>query len=105
MSTQIDPLASYLERIRACFPALNIGTAQLNRDGLINDVVIIDEALVARFAKDEWGRSALDQETRILDLVRLHLDLPVPHFDHREEDFVTYRFLPAIPAPIRRRGS
>jgi aminoglycoside 2''-phosphotransferase len=94
----MDPLlAPYLDRIRAWQPDLPIHTARLNRDGLINDVVIIDESLVVRFPKDDYGRRAMVQEGRVLDLARRHVAVRLPQFDHRGEDFVAYHFLPGEP--------
>jgi aminoglycoside phosphotransferase (APT) family kinase protein len=95
----MDPLEPYLERIRAWRPELPIRTARLNRDGLMNDVVIIDETLVVRFPKDDYARRTLAHEARVLDLASRHVALPLPHFDHQEEDFVAYRFLPGESLP------
>jgi aminoglycoside 2''-phosphotransferase len=93
MDIAVDVPAGYLDRIRECVPELKIATARLNRDGLINDVVIVNQELVFRFPKDDVGRRALAQEARVLDLVRRYVTLPVPHFEHLEDDFVMYRFM------------
>jgi aminoglycoside 2''-phosphotransferase len=89
--------SSYLERIRECLPDLPIVTASLNRDGLTNDVIILNRALVVRFPKDEGARADLVHERAILDVVRPAVSLPVPHFTQVHDDLVIYRFLPGAP--------
>jgi aminoglycoside 2''-phosphotransferase len=89
--------AHLLERIGAAFPTLPLSSVRIDPDGLVNDVVIINEAWVCRFAKDERGVEALTRETRILDLVRRSVDVSVPAFEHREADFVAYRLIRGLP--------
>jgi aminoglycoside 2''-phosphotransferase len=86
-------LVDYLERIRERFPGLDLAGARLNRDGLVNDVVIAGE-LVFRFPKDDAARQALIQEARVLELVRRRVALAVPRFEHLEAGMAVYRFLP-----------
>jgi aminoglycoside 2''-phosphotransferase len=90
----VEDLSLYLDRIRERFPSLDLASARLNRDGLVNDVVIVGEELVFRFPKNDAARLALAQEAHVLDLVRRYVSQPVPYFEHQEEDFVMYRFLP-----------
>jgi aminoglycoside 2''-phosphotransferase len=87
-------IAPYLERIHQHDPKLAIATAHLNQDGLVNDVVIVNDQLVFRFPKTDWARQALQHETKILTLVRRYLTLPVPIFEEQSDDFVMYRLLP-----------
>ena len=87
----------YLDRIRAAFPALSFSTVHLNRDGLMNDVVIVNNKWVFRFAKNEWAKRSLVKEARILSLVRAFVSVDVPLFEHQEEDLVVYRLIPGEP--------
>lgn len=89
--------AGYLERIRAAFPALSLSAVHLNRDGLMNDVVIVNNEWVFRFAKDEWARRSLVKEARILALVRKFVSISVPLIEHQKEDLVVYRLIPGDP--------
>ena len=88
---------SYLDRMRAAFPALSLSTVHLNRDGLMNDVVIINNEWVFRFAKDEWVRRSLVKEARILALTGTFVSVGVPVFEHQEEDLVVYPLIPGEP--------
>jgi aminoglycoside 2''-phosphotransferase len=85
----------YLERIRHYFPGLSIEQVEENSDGLMNDVLVINQERVFRFAKDEaWIRECLVKEVRVLDLVRQYVTMPVPVFDVWDGDCVSYRLLP-----------
>ena len=90
----MEHLARHLERIRAYRPDLAHVTVQVSSEGQVNDVVIFGGEWVARFPKNDWARQRLAQEARILDLVRRHVSLPVPVFEHPADDFVMYRLLP-----------
>ncbi len=87
----------HLQRIRARFPDLVISTVYEDRDGLVNDIVIVNDELVFRFPKDAQARQTLAREAQILDLVRAHVAMRVPFFEHREDDFVAYRLIPGDP--------
>jgi aminoglycoside 2''-phosphotransferase len=87
----------YFDRIRAAFPALSLSTVHLNRDGLMNDIVIVNNEWVFRFAKDEWAKRSLLNETRILSLVRAFVSVDVPLFEYQEEDLVVYRLIHGEP--------
>lgn len=86
-------LGSYLQRIRALTPPIEIQAARLNRDGLVNDIVIVNDAVVFRFAKNEQSRALLVHEIRVLQFVAKHISLPVPCFESLAPDVVMYPFL------------
>jgi aminoglycoside 2''-phosphotransferase len=87
----------YLERIRQLLPDLQITQVDVNNEGLVNDVVILNREIIVRFPKADWANAALKQETAILDLVRQHVEMPVPYFEPRGEDFVMYHMIPGEP--------
>lgn len=66
------------EKIHTIMPDLEIEHLEHNREGLINDVIIINHELVFRFAKNDGFAQILNLELDILDLVRPRIDLPVP---------------------------
>lgn len=87
--------AKHLGRIRECLPHLVVTSVESNRDGLTNDVLIVNGELVFRFPKNEtWARDLLANEIKVIDLARGYLDIPVPEIVHREADFVACRFIP-----------
>ncbi len=87
----------YLDRIRECFPDLAISHVEINSEGLVHDVVIINQERVFRFPKSEGGRKSLVKEAKVLDLAREYVELRIPLYDHREDDFATYRLIPGVP--------
>lgn len=90
-------LERYEPRIRALRPDLEIHSLALNTEGIINDVVLVNEALVFRFAKNERSVQALAAELQILDRVRPKLSLSMPAPFHTEADLVAYPLLPGAP--------
>lgn len=85
------------QRIKLIMPDLIIDQFEINQEGLINDVVIVNRELVFRFAKDEAAARILDGEMKILDLIRPRIDLAVPTPVYRSHDSVVYPFLEGDP--------
>jgi aminoglycoside 2''-phosphotransferase len=88
---EIPPI--YHERIRACYPDLNISSVYADADGLINNVYIVNNELVFRFPKNDEAREALALEGRVLTLVHKYVDMPTPAFEQQAPDFVAYRMI------------
>ena len=97
MPTDFDISAGdskYLNRIQECFPHLVIETIRANQDGLINDVLIVNEQLVFRFPKNEtWARDLLANEIRVIQLARNYLDVQIPEIEYQAADLMAYRFI------------
>jgi aminoglycoside 2''-phosphotransferase len=89
-----NELATYEERIRQIAPKVAINSLRLNREGLMNDVVIVNDELVFRFAKHEYAFKHLKDEARILRLLRNHLTLEIPSPIYETEDVIGYRLIP-----------
>jgi aminoglycoside 2''-phosphotransferase len=90
----------YLERITAIFPPASPASMRINRDGLMNDVVIVpngDATQAVRFAKNEAGKRALQREDAVLATVRQVVSIAVPHFTWHGDDCVSYLFLAGVP--------
>lgn len=89
--------AYYLEKIRAAHPNIKFEHLDFNRDGMVNDVVIVNHELVCRFAREDWGKEVLAQEAKVLEVVKRYVDLPVPQFEQLEAGFVSYSYIPGEP--------
>ena len=88
----------YQKAIRRHFPKTEIRSIHLNDEGLVNDVVIINDEWVLRFPKgDTWQRDLLANEIKVLELVRQHTDIRVPVFEVQTEDLVAYKLIPGQP--------
>ena len=44
--------STYLDRIQAILPTLVITSMHFNQDGLVNDVIMLNDQFIARFPKD-----------------------------------------------------
>jgi aminoglycoside 2''-phosphotransferase len=82
-----------LQRVQAILPDLVIEQFEINRDGLFNEVAIVNRQLVFRFARDEYSASILQTEMKLLDLVRPRLGINVPTPIRWGADYMVYPFL------------
>jgi len=87
-------LSAYKERIRQIAPELVINSISLNREGLLNDVVVINDELIFRFPKHEYGFSHLKDEAKILRLLQNYITLEIPSPLYETEDCLAYRMIP-----------
>lgn len=92
-----DHATSLRERVHAVMPDLVIEHFEVNHEGLVNDVVIVNQRLVFRFAKNANAAAILDTEMKILDLVRPRIGLSVPTPLYRSADTVVYPLLTGKP--------
>lgn len=95
---QID---TYVARIRTYYPELRIEEAVLNEDGQSNDVLIVNDQFVFRFARYLGAVATLARETAILQAIKPYVTLQIPeptyqHFDAAVvgEAFVGYPMIP-----------
>jgi aminoglycoside 2''-phosphotransferase len=92
-----DVLAGYVARIRADCPTLAIAAARLNSDGMMNDVVVINDDQVFRFAKNEYAQTLLAYEAQLLEIIGRYVTISVPRIVHRADGYVHYRLVPGVP--------
>lgn len=85
------------QRVQAIMPELAIQQFEINQDGLINDVAIVNNKLVFRFIKAERYAKILDNEIKILRLVRNRTDLEIPAPIYQSHDSIVYPFLNGTP--------
>jgi len=89
---KINP--THLKKIKAIFPNLEISTIRANTDGLINDVLIVNEDLVFRFPRNsDWGVKLFTNEIKIIELARKYVEIPLPQFEYKAEDLAVYRYI------------
>ncbi|HUV29831.1 MAG TPA: phosphotransferase [Acidobacteriota bacterium] len=93
---------SLRERVQGIMPDLEIEQFEMNNEGLINDVVIVNGMYVFRFAKKKEYARTLDVETRILDLIRSEVGVNVPTPIYNGEDCVVYPYLHGEPLLLER---
>src|SRR5262245_42192548 len=96
---ELDP---NLRRVLEISPDLVIKTASINTEGLLNDVVIVNDAFVYRFAKRDYGFKDLKEEAEVLRLLRQHITLPIPTPFYEDHEAMAY---PLIPGETLRRDT
>ena len=87
----------YLNHIQRTFPDLKLQDIHVNREGMVNVAIIVNQERVFRFPREEWGVGLLRNEMNALDLVRKYVDIPVPDWDYRSDEMVSYPFIPGDP--------
>lgn len=84
----------YEKRIRELCPDLTIESITLNREGLLNDVVIVNSELVFRFAKSGFGFKDPLAEARVLHFLRNYISLQIPEPFIESQELLAYRLIP-----------
>lgn len=97
-----DPKPTPQQRVLQVMPDLRISSLRAGDDGLVNDVLIVNEELVFRFARDDAGRRSLEREAGLLAFVRPRVSLPIPEVVQQQQGCLVYRFIPGVPLDRRR---
>ena len=86
-----------LDRIREVAPDLDIVRSRHVREGMVNDIVIVNDEIVFRFPKTPQGQEDLVHEARVLDVVRRHVTVPVPAPVLHAPDVASHRMVRGDP--------
>jgi len=91
----LDTLAIYIHTINKHYPDLKIATCSFNQDGQYNDVLIVNEDLVFRFAKVQPAIETLRKEITVLKCIRdvITLQVPNPVYSHVSTDTIGDAFM------------
>jgi aminoglycoside 2''-phosphotransferase len=90
----MSEVRQYEERIRELFPELKIASISINREGLLNDAVIINRELVFRFAKTGFGFTNPLAEAKVLHFLRKYITIQIPEPFYESEELLAYRLIP-----------
>ena len=104
MGNGMSKIQFYVQKIRKYYPGLVIDSAKFNQDGQYNDVLIVNESLVFRFAKVQAAIKTLGQEVLVLRNLQDHISLRIPNptYVNLEPEiigdvFVGYEIIPGKP--------
>lgn len=89
-------LTDYLEKIRPIHPC-PIDTYELISEGMVNDVIVVNNDHIYRFPKHDWAFDDMRNEARVLALLRPHVDVPLPAWTVYDDQFVGYPLLQGEP--------
>ncbi|HKY42478.1 MAG TPA: phosphotransferase [Pyrinomonadaceae bacterium] len=84
----------YEQRIRELFPELNIESISINREGLLNDAVVVNHELLFRFAKTGFGFTDPLAEAKVLHFLRKYITIQIPEPFYESEELLAYRLIP-----------
>jgi aminoglycoside 2''-phosphotransferase len=90
----MNKLESYKKRICEICPELDVESISLNCEGLLNDVVIVNDELVFRFAKREFGFKDLIEEANVLRLLGKHITFRIPAPFYESHEILAYTLIP-----------
>ncbi len=100
----MNKVQHYIDQLRMFFPELDIVSAEINRDGQYNDVLVVNESLVFRFAKVQDAIETLLREVAVLHHLQDQISLPIPNPSFVNIDtkvigevFVGYPMISGIP--------
>jgi aminoglycoside 2''-phosphotransferase len=88
-----DLTTSLRERVSDILPDIEIKTIQIHQEGLVNDVVIVNDTWVVRFTRTEFARELMDIEYQLLDLLQSQLSLSIPRPEKIDPDVLIYPHL------------
>ena len=90
----MNELETYTKRIRELCPETAISSVSLNREGLLNDVVVVNGELIFRFAKTGFGFKDPLEEANVLHLLQSHITLQIPNPFYESHEVLGYRLIP-----------
>lgn len=88
-----DQHAYWHDQIHSIMPELEIFEYELHQEGLVNDVLIVNNEWVIRFTKTEWGKELMANEDRLMQFLEPRLTLSIPSPVKRTGDAIVYPHL------------
>ena len=88
---------TWRQRVRNIMPDLEIKQLEISNEGLVNDVVIVNQKYVFRFAKTEEGAADLNKELCILELIRPTIGVSIPSPEYHGKDYMVYPHIDGEP--------
>src|SRR5688572_22705022 len=90
----MSQLGPYESRIRELFPELKVESISINREGLVNDAVVVNHELVFRFAKTGFGNTDPLAEAKVLHFLRKYITIQIPEPFYESQELLAYRLIP-----------
>jgi len=87
----------YRQQIQAFLGDEKLESIELNNEGLVNDVFIVNGRRVFRFPKYDWAYEDMRHEALCLALAGRYVSLPLPQWTLQDDAFVTYPLITGEP--------
>jgi aminoglycoside 2''-phosphotransferase len=78
------------QQIHNIMPDLEIRSLKLHREGLVNDVLIVNNQWVFRFAKTDWGKEQMATEGELMRFLGSQLPINIPSPEICLDDVIVY---------------
>jgi aminoglycoside 2''-phosphotransferase len=89
---------NHKEQIEKYFPNIPIHSIEtILNDGLRNDIIIINNEITVRIAKDDYSKTLLENECRVINLIKQKTNIPVPDMKTLEYGAVYYPYIHGVP--------
>lgn len=80
-------------RIHEVLPDLDISSYKLHQEGLVNDVLVVNDQWVIRFTYTEWGKQLMTVEDQLMRFIAPQVTLLVPNPEKCTNGVMVYRHL------------
>lgn len=88
----------YMDFIKRDSPQIKITDMRFNlHDGKYNDIVIVNEGIVYKFAKYDWTVAFLANEANTIHFISDYVGMPLPKVQYLEQGISKYDFIPGVP--------
>lgn len=88
----------YVKYIKNKFPQLNISNVEYNlSDDKYNDIVIINQESVFKFARYDWTVAFLENEAKITNFIKQYIDIPLPQVEYLDSGIAKCQFIKGSP--------
>lgn len=85
---------AYQQKIEDYFPQMPIKSIKTTFDhGLHNDLMLVNDELMVRFAKEDFAKDLLENEFRCIKLIKEKTNIPVPEMELLEYGVVCYPYI------------
>jgi len=81
------------EQIHKVMPDLEIENYELHQEGLVNDVLVVNDHWVIRFTHTEWGKNLMAVEDQLMRFIAPLVSLSVPSSDRCSDGVMVYKLL------------
>jgi aminoglycoside 2''-phosphotransferase len=81
----------HLEEIAKAYPELTIDTVKYKDDGLVYDIISINNEWIFRFPKYDWAVEDMFNESACLNLAARYTNIPLPAWEMYKKSFIRYK--------------
>jgi aminoglycoside 2''-phosphotransferase len=89
----IDGESYWHQQVHSIMPDLEINSLKFHQEGLVNEVLIVNDEWVFRFTKTEWGKEQMAVEGQLMRYLQARLPLSIPNPEVMLPGVIVYPYL------------